>query len=82
VGKALESGFNRKAYFHTVGVKITPAQAVWLEAQDRETAIIEVMRMYGLFDSGIGFDVNVWRRDSCSAWFSVPITLQTVPPPF
>jgi hypothetical protein len=82
VGKALESGFNRKAYFHTVGVKITPAQAVWLEAQDRETAIIEVMRMYGLFDSGIGFDVNVWRRDSCSAWFSVPITLETVPPPF
>lgn len=82
VGKALDASFNRKAYFHTVGIKVTPAQCRWLEAQNRESAIVEVMRGLGLLDSGVGFDINVWRRDSCSAWFSVPVTLETFPPPF
>lgn len=82
VGKSLESGFNRKAYFHTVGVKITPAQAQWLEAEDRESAIVEVMRKYGFIESLAAFEVSIWRRDSCSAWFSVPINDKTVIPPF
>ncbi len=82
VGKALDASFNRKAYFHTAGIKVAEPRAVWLESRDRESAIVEVLRMYGLLDSGIGFDINVWRRDSCSAWFSVPVTLETFPPPF
>jgi hypothetical protein len=82
IGKSLETGFNRKSHFHTTGIKITPAQAFWLEANDRESAIVEVMQRYGMLESGVGFDVQIWRRDSCSAWFSVPVNPETFPPPF
>lgn len=82
VGKALDASFNRKAYFHTAGITVAEPRAIWLESRDRESAIVEVMQMYGLLDSGVGFDINVWRRDSCSAWFSVPVNLEAFPPPF
>lgn len=84
IGKSMEVAFNRKKYFHTYGVQITPAQRRWLQANTREGALLEVMRTYGLLDeeAGIftGFDINVWRRDSCSAWFAVDI--DSIPPPF
>lgn len=82
IGKSLETGFNRKSHFHTVGIKVTPAQAQWLEAQDRESAIVEVMQNLGLLASGVAFTVDIWRRDACSAWFSVPVTTEAFPPPF
>lgn len=81
IGKELESGFNRKSHFHTLGIKITPAQRQWLEAQDASSAVVEVMRKYGLLDSGVAFDIDVWRRDKCSAWFTVDAAA-AFPPPF
>jgi hypothetical protein len=81
IGKALETGFNRKSHFHTTGIKITKAQAQWLEAQSRDGAIMEVLRRYGLIDDmGVPM-VSIWMRDSCSAWFSVSADLAQ-PPPF
>jgi hypothetical protein len=81
VGKALESGFNRKSHFHSIGIKITAAQAQWLDAQSRDGAIMEVLRKYGLVDDlGVPM-VSIWMRDSCSAWFSVSADLAQ-PPPF
>jgi hypothetical protein len=81
IGKALETGFNRKSYFHTVGIKITPAQRRWLEAQTRDDAIFEVLRAYDLLDD-LGVPLAaIWCRDGCSAWFSVDARLSQ-PPPF
>lgn len=84
IGKAMDVAFNRKKYFHSYGVKITPAQRKWLAANTREGALVEVMRAFGLIDEGrdvfLAFDVNVWRRDANSAWFAVDI--DTIPPPF
>jgi hypothetical protein len=81
IGKALEAGFNRKSHFHTVGIKITPAQRQWLEAQTRDDAIKEVLTAYGLLDEvGVPL-VSIWCRDGCSAWFTVPADLSQ-PPPF
>lgn len=81
IGKALETGFNRKSHFHTVGIKITPAQRQWLEAQTRDDAILEVLRAYDLLDEFGNPIPVIWCRDSCSAWFSVDARLSQ-PPPF
>jgi hypothetical protein len=55
-----------------------------LQANTREGALIEVMRTYGLLDedAGVytGFEIPIWRRDTCSAWFAVDI--DSIPPPF
>lgn len=84
IGKAMDAAFNRKKYFHSHGVVVTAAQRQWLAANNRESAIIEVMRGHGLIDEVRGvfmaFDVAVWRRDACSAWFSVDV--DAIPPPF
>lgn len=81
IGKALDTGFNRKSHFHTSGIKITPAQAQWLEAQNRDSAVLEVLRQWGLVDDlGIPL-VSIWNRDGCSAWFTVASEL-ALPPPF
>lgn len=80
IGKALDTGFNRKTYFHTVGIKISPAQAQWLEANSRDGAVMEVLRKWGLVDDLGMPKVDIWFRDSCSAWFSVPA--DSIPPPF
>lgn len=84
IGKALDVAFNRKRYFHSYGVTITPAQRRWLEANSREGAIVEVMKLWGLIDEQYGnfagFDADIWRRDECSAWFHVPV--DAIPPPF
>jgi hypothetical protein len=81
IGKALETGFGRKSHFHTTGIKITPAQRQWLEAESRDDAILEVLRAYGLIDD-VGVPLaSIWCRDGCSAWFSVDARLSQ-PPPF
>lgn len=84
IGKAMDVAFNRKKYFHSYGVVITPAQRKWLEANTREGALLEVMRAYGLIDEERGvfdaFDLSVWRRDANSAWFAVDVG--GIPPPF
>jgi hypothetical protein len=84
IGKSMEAAFNRKKYFHTYGVKITEAQRKWLASLDRDSAVVEVMRLYGLLDESagvfVGFDIDVWRRVGCSAWFSVDV--DDIPPPF
>jgi len=84
IGKALEVALNRKKYFHSTGITITPAQRQWLDASSRDGALIEVMRMFGLVDESLGitdgYDIPVWRRDACSAWFKVD--LDQLPPPF
>jgi hypothetical protein len=80
IGKALETGFNRKSHFHTKGIKITPALAKWLEAGTRDEAIMEVLRAYDLIDDMGIPSVDIWFRDSCSAWFSCDARLSQVPP--
>jgi hypothetical protein len=80
IGKSLDAEFNRKSHFHTVGIKITPAQRQWLNAQSRDSALIEVLTAWGLIDMGVP-TVAIWNRDSCSAWFTVSADLAQ-PPPF
>lgn len=80
IGKALETGFNRKSHFHTMGIVISPAKALWLEAQSRDGAVMEVLTKWGLVDDLGVPKVDIWMRDSCSAWFSVPA--ESIPPPF
>lgn len=85
IGKAMDVALNRKKYFHSYGVEITPAQRKWLEACTRDGALLEVMRAYGLLLQVDGVcvpidDLAVWRRDGNSAWFRVPI--DSLPPPF
>lgn len=81
IGKALETGFNRKSHFHTKGIKITPAQAQWLEAETRDGAVMEVLRAYGLVDDMGIPSVDIWFRDGCSAWFTCDARVSQ-PPPF
>ena len=80
IGKALESGFGRKSYFHTIGIVVTPAKALWLESQSRDEAVFEVMVKYGMCRALLAGIVNVWNRDGCSAWFSVPAGYVNDPP--
>jgi hypothetical protein len=80
IGKAIAAEFNRKSYFHTIGIVVTPAQAQWLESEDRDSALSEVLRAWGLLDTD-GIPIcKIWCRDSCSAWFTVPVS--SIPPPF
>jgi len=81
IGKSLDAEFNRKKYFHTDGIKITPARAKWLEAQTRDKAIVEVLKMMGLWVGERFLEIDIWKRDACSAWFSVE-TEWAYPPPF
>jgi hypothetical protein len=81
IGKSLETAFNRKSHFHSTGIKVTPAQRHWLEAKNRDQALLEVLRRYGLMDGDLpAAGVTIWNRDSCSAWFTVPAA--DIPPPF
>lgn len=84
IGKAMDVALNRKKYFHSYGVQITPAQRKWLEACTRDGALLEIMQAYGLVDEAggvyTGWDIPVWRRDGNSAWFRVEA--QAIPPPF
>jgi hypothetical protein len=80
IGKALETGFNRKSFFHTTGIEITPAQAQWLEALDRDGAVREVLVSWGLIDALGVPKVSIWNRDGHSAWFTIPYA--AVAPPF
>jgi hypothetical protein len=80
VGKSLENQFNRKRYFHSTGVVVQPAKAYWLAAQTRDGAVMEVLRRWNLLDQfGIPI-VDIWRRDSCSAWFT--LKADAIVPPF
>ena len=81
IGKALESGFGRKSYFHTIGIVVTPAKAQWLEAQSRDDAFLEVLQKFDLTHALIADCINVWNRDGCSCWFTVPAKFSQ-PPPF
>jgi hypothetical protein len=84
IGKAMDAAFNRKKYFHSHGVTITPAQRQWLAAQSCDEALEHVLRQYGLVNCVEGVmsacTVPVWRRDACSAWFSIHV--DDIPPPF
>ena len=82
IGKSLEAGFNRKKYFHTPGIEITPAQRQWLAADGRNAAVLEALGLYGLLGPE-GFpvvEIKFWNRDAHSAWFTV--SADSVPPPF
>ena len=81
IGKSLDAEFNRKSHFHTVGIKVTPAQRQWLNAQSRDAALREVLTAWGLIDDMGIPSVSIWNRDSCSAWFTVASDLAQ-PPPF
>jgi len=81
IGKALEAGFGRKSYFHTIGIVVTPAKAQWLEAQSRDDAYLEVVQKYDLLWALMSDSISVWNRDGCSAWFTVPAKM-AAPPPF
>jgi hypothetical protein len=81
IGKALESGFGRKSYFHTIGIVVTPAKAQWLEAQNRDDAYLEVVQKFDLVHALMADCIQVWNRDGCSAWFTVPAKFSQ-PPPF
>lgn len=83
IGKSLEVAFNRKKYFHSYGVQITPAQRRWVEACTRDGALVEVMKAMGIWHLDLdapSVDVDVWKRDGCSAWFFVEV--DAIPPPF
>jgi hypothetical protein len=85
IGKELDVALNKKKYFHTYGVKVTPAQRRWLEAGSRDDAISEVLGLYGLVCANAEgvLRINlptIWMRDGCSAWFSVDAA--GIPPPF
>lgn len=83
IGKAMDMAINRKKYFHSYGVEITPAQRKWLEACTRDGALKEVMKAYGLWHSDFdvpAVDFPIWRRDGNSAWFRVDT--EAIPPPF
>ncbi len=84
IGKAMDVAFNRKKYFHSYGVTITPAQRKWLAAEDCDAALIEVLTGYQVIDLETPlpgrWDWKVWRRDECSAWFAVEAA--ALEPPF
>jgi hypothetical protein len=80
IGKALDTGFNRKSFFHTTGIAITPAQAQWLESQTRDAAVREVLAGLGLIDQYGVPKVSIWNRDGQSAWFTFPY--EAIAPPF
>lgn len=84
IGKAMDVAFNRKKYFHSYGVVITPAQRKWLAASNCDAALVEVMRDFGIVDleksMSIDWDWKVWRRDANSAWFAVEV--DALIPPF
>jgi len=84
IGKDMGVAMNRKKYFHSYGIHITPAQRKWLEADSRDGALMEVMTSYGLCAVNAEGVLRVhlphiWMRDSCSAWFTVEVD-QMLPP--
>lgn len=84
IGKDMDVAMNRKKYFHSYGIHITPAQRKWLEADSRDGALMEVMSSYGLCAVNAEGVLrvhlpHVWMRDSCSAWFTVEAS-QILPP--
>jgi hypothetical protein len=83
IGKSLDAEFNRKRYFHSYGVKVTPAQRKWLAGQNRESALLEVLETMGIFGASLPESAplpDLWYRDSVSVWFR--ILVDDIPPPF
>jgi len=85
IGKEMDVEMNRKKYFHTYGIKITPAQRKWLAAESRDDAISEVLQSYGMIcttpEGVLRINIpSIWMRDAHSAWFSVDVA--GLPPPF
>lgn len=76
VGKELTQAFNRKRYWHTKNVKITPAQSQWLKAESLFDAVVESAGLYGFTDCMDDlklFKGSAFIRVHCSA---------LEPPPF
>lgn len=76
VGKDLVEAFNRKRYLHTKNVKISPAQAQWLKADNLIEAVFEAAGLYQ-FDSSLG-DLKTFKG---SAFLRVHVS-DLPPPPF
>jgi hypothetical protein len=83
IGKSLDAAFNRKRYFHSYGVKVTPAQARWMKADTRDEALLEAMDSLGIFGASLPESMplpDIWYRDAVSAWFRVRV--DDIPIPF
>ena len=79
ITKDLVQRFNKKRYWHTKGVRVPDAQRQWLEAENLDEAMREVMRSYGLLvDSGLPA-VKVWKPGNL-AFFWVDVAKLPEPP--
>lgn len=79
ITKDLVQRFNKKRYWHTKGVRVPEAQRQWLEADNLDEALREVMRSYGLLVDG-GLPVcKVWKPGNL-AFFWVDVGKLPEPP--
>jgi hypothetical protein len=61
ITKDLIERFNKKRYWHTKGVKVPEAKRKWLEADNLDEAMREVMASYGLLVDGQFPVCKVWK---------------------
>lgn len=78
VGKGMLQAFNRKRYLQSKGIKLTPAQSQWLEADNLSDAFFEACTKFGIIES---LDRAVVRHRGMSAFIRIPIDALP-PPPF
>lgn len=80
ITKDLLQRFNKKRYWHTKGVRVPDAQRSWLEAENLDEAMREVMRSYGLLvDDGLPM-VKVWKPGNLAFFWT---DVRSLPePPF
>lgn len=72
--------FNKKRYWVTKGVSVPDPQRKWLEAENLDAALIEVMREWGLLVDGEFPAVKVWKPGNLAFFW---VALADLPePPF
>lgn len=71
--------YNKKRYWITKGVRVPDAQRKWLNADNLDAALIEVMREWGLLVDGEFPAVKVWKPGNL-AFFWVPLADLPEPP--
>lgn len=79
VTKTLVADFNKKRYWQTKGIKLPDATKKWLESQDLDSAIREVMEGWGLLVDGQYPVRKVWKPGGL-AFFWVDVNSLPVPP--